>query len=79
MTLMESLIAAGYPKEDMYHHRSDLYVYATPLTRRVINEWFAEQGLNRHLFVSIFTDNVTGRKMYDCALQYTPFWSGCRQ
>lgn len=78
MTLMETLIAAGYPQDEMYHHRSDLYVYATPLTQRVINEWFKANRLNRCLFVSMFTDNITGRKMYDIAFQYTPFWSGCR-
>ena len=78
MTLIESLLAAGYPQSEIYHHRSDLYVYATPLTQRVINKWFKENRLNRCLFVSIFTDNITGRKMYDCAFQYTPFWEGCR-
>lgn len=71
-TLMESLIEAGYPKEEMYHHYSDLYVYATPLTQRVIDEWFTENRLNRCSFVSMFTDNVTGRKMYDCTFQYIP-------
>ena len=30
MTLMEKLEAAGYPREEMYHHESDLYVFFTP-------------------------------------------------
>ena len=51
MTLMEKLEAAGYPREEMYHHESDLYVFLTPLTKRVIDEWFKEQ-FNR-LFSSI--------------------------
>lgn len=38
-TLMEMLIEAGYPKEEMDHHCSDLYVYVTPLTTKVIEEW----------------------------------------
>ena len=40
-TLMEMLIEAGYPKEEMYHpsYGSDLYVYVTPLTTKVIEEW----------------------------------------
>ena len=35
-TLMEMLIEAGYSKEEMDHHDSDLYVYVTPLTTKVI-------------------------------------------
>ena len=79
MTLMEKLIEAGYPKSDMFHHYSDLYVYCTPTTKRVIDRWFEESGLKRHLFVSTFTDQVTGRKMYDIAFQYTPWFSGDRR
>lgn len=29
-TLMETLIDAGYPREEMYHHYSDLYIFLTP-------------------------------------------------
>lgn len=72
MTLMEKLEAAGYPQEEMYHHESDLYVFLTPLTKRVIDEWFKEEGLHRHLFVSTFRDQITGKPMYDVAFQYTP-------
>ena len=75
MTLMEKLEAAGYPREDMYHHESDLYVFITPLSKRVIDEWFKEEGLTRNLFVSTFRDQVTGKLMYDVAFQYTPFWN----
>ena len=79
MTLMEKLIEAGYPESDMFHHYSDLYVYCTPTTKRVIDKWFEESGLKRHLFVSTFTDQVTGRKMYDISFQYTPWFSGDRR
>lgn len=65
MTLIEKLIEAGYPRDEMYHHYSDLYVFITPLTIRVVDEWFKEQGYNKDLFVSRFTDNVTGKPMYD--------------
>ena len=78
MTLMEALKEAGYPEAEMYHHGSDLYVYASDLTHRVINDWFKQQGLHKPLFVSTFKDNVTGRTMYDIAFQYTPAWSGGR-
>lgn len=37
-TLMEMLIEAGYQKEEIDHHDSDLYVYVTPLTTKVIEE-----------------------------------------
>lgn len=74
MTLMEKLVEAGYPKEDFFHHCSDLYIYANSMTQRVINEWFKEQQLDRTLFVSMFTDQITGKPMYDVAFQYTPYW-----
>lgn len=73
-SLIEVLIEAGYPREDIYHHESDLYIYLTPLTKRVVDGWFKEQGLHRHLFVSTFTDQVTGRKMCDIAFQYLSWW-----
>ena len=63
MTLMEKLEAAGYPREEMYHYESDLYVFLTPLTKRVIDEWFEENGLTRSLFVSTFRDQITGKPM----------------
>lgn len=74
MTLMEKLVEAGYPKEDFFHHYSDLYIYANSMTQRVINEWFKKQQLDRTLFVSMFTDQITGKPMYDVAFQYTPYW-----
>lgn len=70
MTLIDNLIAAGYPRSEMYNHCSDLYVYVTPLTIRVLEGWFKEQRLNKELFVSRFKDNVTGRQMFDIAFQY---------
>ena len=78
MTLMEKLEAAGYPREEMYHHELDLYVFITPLTKRVIGEWFKENGLTRSLFVSTFRDQITGKPMYDVAFQYTPALNSVR-
>lgn len=83
--LMQMLIEAGYPKEDIHHHESDLYVYATPLTNKVLHEWCKANGWNeklveeKSLVFDIFTDQITGRKMYDIAFQYTPFWEGNRE
>ena len=79
-TLMEMLIEAGYPKEDIHHHNSDLYVYVTPLTRKVLDYWCRENGWSpmlvreKSFLFDVFTDNITGRKMYDVAFQYIPFW-----
>lgn len=74
MTLMEKLVEAGYPQEGFFHHCSDLYIYLTPLTKRVVDAWFKERQMDRTLFVKTFTDQITGRPMYDIAFQYTPYW-----
>lgn len=74
--LMERLLEAGYPPEDIDHHDSDLYVYATPLTTKVITEWADENGYDSSLrdgvFVQKFKDQITGKMMYDIAFQYIP-------
>ena len=73
-TLMEMLRDAGYPTEKMYHHESDLYVFATDLTNRVIDDWLAMNHFTREPFVKTFRDQQTGRVMFDIAFQYDPFW-----
>ena len=60
--LMKRLVDAGYPKEEFFHHYSDLYIFATPLTQRVVNQWCKDNGYHRHLFVSTFRDQITGRR-----------------
>ena len=71
---MQRLIDAGYPRDQMDHHYSDLYVYVTPLTCRVIEEWLADNGwsrqVNNSFLISTFVDQITGRKMFDIAFQY---------
>lgn len=75
-SLMERLIEAGYPPEDIDHYYYDLYVYITPLTTRIVTEWANENGYDNNLrdgwFVQTFRDQITGRKMYDIAFQYIP-------
>lgn len=75
-SLMERLLEAGYPPEDIDHYYYDLYVYVTPLTTKVITEWADENGYNSNLrdgvFVQTFKDQITGRKMYDIHFQYIP-------
>ena len=70
-SLMERLIEAGYPPEDIDHHDYDLYVYVTPLTTRVLKAWMKDNNYTDTL-VQTFKDQITGRMMYDIAFQYIP-------
>jgi len=69
-SLMQRLLEAGYPCEDMDHHESDLYVYVTPLTTKVIEQWCWENRFDKEWQCPTFCDQITGRLMYDCAFQY---------
>lgn len=69
-TLKQRLLDAGYPLEDMYHHDSDLYVYVTPLTTKVIQEWCDDNGYRMAHHCPKFRDAITGRPMYDCAFNW---------
>lgn len=70
-SLMLRLLIAGYPKDQMFHHESDLYVYVTPLSREVIMEWCKENGYRREWHCPVFTDQITGKPMFDCAFSYS--------
>lgn len=78
-SLMERLLEAGYPPEDIHHYYSDLYVYITPLTTKIITEWLNDNGYDSNLrdgvFVKTFRNQITGRKMYDVLFEYIPFWN----
>lgn len=73
-TLKQRLLDAGYPKEQIFHHESDLYVFVTPLTTEVLDKWLEDNGWrklkNDPFLVGKFKDNITGRQMYDIAFQY---------
>ena len=75
-SLMERLLEAGYPPEDIDHHDYDLYIYITPLTTRVLKAWMKDNNytdnLRDELFVQKFKDQITGRMMYDIFFQYIP-------
>ena len=74
-SLMECLLEAGYPPEDIDHHDYDLYVYITPLTTKVIKEWMKDNGYTDNLngfLIQKFRDQITGRMMYDIFFQYIP-------
>ena len=51
-SLLQRLLDAGYPKEDIHHHESDLYIFKTPLTTKVLEEWCEandwDKGLIHH-------------------------------
>lgn len=72
-SLYRKLIEAGYPESDMDHHESDLYVYVTSVTTKVIDEHFKTKA-KRDTFVKKFRDNLTRRPMYDIAFAYDPWW-----
>lgn len=75
-SLMKRLLEAGYPPEDIVHHDSDLYIYVTPLTTKVIKEWMKDNNYTDNLYgflIQKFKDQITGRIMYDIAFQYIPF------
>ncbi len=55
----------------MDHHESDLYVYVTPETTKVIERWCKEHGYDRTWHCPTFYDQITGKQMYDCAFQYS--------
>ena len=84
-SLMQMLIDAGYPREEMYNHESDLYIYVTPLTTKVIEDWCEGSIWNRKFvekgnpFFGTFVDQITGRLMYDIAFQYLPWWKGDKE
>lgn len=75
MTLMERLLAAGYPRNQIFHHESDLYVFVTPTTTKIIEQWCSENGYIRTWNCPTFFDTMSGRLMFDCAFQYDDYWN----
>ena len=74
-SLMERLLEAGYPPEDIDHHSYDLYVYITPLTTGIIKAWMKDNNYTDNLngfLIQKFRDQITGRMIYDIAFQYIP-------
>ena len=80
VSLIDLLLEEGYPKEEIFHHGSDIYVFVTPLTTRVLEKWCDKNGWNRKLvkeksfLFDKFKDQVTERLMYNVAFQYTAVW-----
>lgn len=74
MTLYNMLVNAGL-SEDIFNHESDLYICVSPASTKIIYEWLKENGYFEKSFLSTFTDQITGKKMYDIPFQYDPWWS----
>ena len=74
-SLMSRLLEAGFSLEELDHHYSDLYVMVTPLSTTIIEKWTDDNGWRADTLVTVFDDNITGRKMYDIPFQYDPFWA----
>lgn len=76
MTLMQKLEDAGYPEKCIYNNGSDLYIFATPLTTKVIHDWMQENGLGeKNAICSKIRDRTTKIPMYNIAFQYVPYWA----
>lgn len=69
-TLKQMLLDAGYPEIEMFQHYSDLCVFVTPVTTKVIDEWCNEHGYTKSWYCPKFKDQITGKPMYDCAFQW---------
>lgn len=74
-TLMQELLDAGYPKDQMFHHESDLYIYVTPLTTKVVEEFYKKKGWNRNWHAPVFRSETDGELMYDCYFQFYDYWN----
>ena len=46
-SLIDMLVQAWYQKEHIFHHYSDLYIFVTPLTTRILEEWCVANQLDK--------------------------------
>lgn len=70
MTFIQTLLDNGYPENEMYHHGTDLYIFVTPLTTKIVKEYCNNNKYAIDWHFPTFKDQITGRLMYDCAFQY---------
>lgn len=62
VSLIDLLLEEGYPKEEIFHHETDLYIFVTPLTTSVLEKWCDKNGWDRKLVkekVSFSTNSET--------------------
>lgn len=66
------LVDAGIPAEDLDHHASDLYVTVSPTTKKIVEGFCKEMGMEMPAtFKSLETP---ARRTYDIPFAYDPFW-----
>lgn len=71
-SLMKKLLDAGYPKMELRHSCTSLFVYCTPLVESVINEYCKENKVDRESFTMLFRDSYSGKMMYELYDKYNP-------
>lgn len=60
-------------KQEVFNHESDLYVFVNDVTTKLVNQYTFKQN------VRTFTDNVTGKLMYDIPFAFVPYWTAKRR
>lgn len=75
-SLMKRLINAGYPKTEMRHYCSSLFVYPSPLVEQVLDEYCKENEVMREDFVMQFYDSFSGKTMLELYDKYNPHLMG---
>ena len=75
-SLMKRLLDAGYPKTEMRHYCSSLFVYPSPLVERVLDEDCEKNAVTREDFVMQFYDSFSAKIMWELCAQYNPHLMG---
>ena len=58
------------PPEYIHHHETDLFVYITPESSKIIQQ----SGLIKGHGYTVFRDQISGALSYDIAFAYSPAW-----
>lgn len=80
MLNLYELAVAALPAEHIDHHASDLYLKATPESKRLLEAWIMDNGYKTLAacgLLSKFYCQLDGCFWYDIAFQYTPYWEAC--
>lgn len=78
-SLMKKLLDAGYPKTELRHYCSSLFVHPSPLVEQVIDDYCHENDIDMKSFVTPFYDHWTGTTMLELYDKYNPGLMGTLQ
>lgn len=78
-SLMKMLLDAGYPKTELRHYCSSLFVYPSELVNEVLNKYCEENGVHREDFIMMFYDSFSGKMMLELCDKYNPALMGSLQ